>query len=118
MTGPYKIRLLRGYFEPNGGETLAVFDADPIVRDPDVYTIADRYRALAFVSGPLVNAERASVLVAAKLLAPGESVDAEIVGRVAGREAVCRTVRTRRESDGRLVSSIGSRFGEREIQGL
>lgn len=117
MTGPYTIKIS----PRRGGESLVEFDAHEVSSWTAISATADRYRSLSLYapgSGPLVVAERAGVVLAASLAVEGDEFSVGVFGYVGGKLVECRSNSVRRETDGSLYSSIGSRFNERLFRGL
>lgn len=128
MTGPYSAQIFL-----NADVARLASDAEPdltltwperIYFDGQTAELpeGDRIAGRFYRSGggaTLVGTTRAAVFYIGSILAPGESAYVRIVGREpsTGRTfAADETVR--RDDAGRLVSGLGSRFGERVFQGI
>jgi hypothetical protein len=111
MHGPYSVEI-------TAGRETVVFDENDLA--PYVET-ADRFYQGNAV-GIAVGALRCGVFAAADLLAPGEDGRVEVFGydgsgKNAKRQA-WQYADARREPDGRFVTTLGSRFGERVFVGV
>lgn len=138
MHGPYSAKIVQS------GKVVAEFGETDVSEGEK---IADRFYQGAG-TGTLEGFTRAATFAAALVLDPGEDADVEIHGRVGtenssrpcqasafdgdhrycsrcdgtGRETArpvhARTVSVRRDDRGRLVTSLGVRFGERVFVGV
>lgn len=111
MQGPY-ISLLVA----NSGDVLADF-AESDLTGSSAQSTAHRFYQDA-TPGLVDGSLRCAVFAAAALLEPGESCDVVVMGRVAGAPTECRRVSARRDSAGRFLSTLGSRFNERHFVGV
>lgn len=139
MHGPYFARVVAPY------DNVLFSLTDEDVAEGE--RIADRFYQPAG-TGVLVGFQRAAVFTVGQLLLPGESADVEIIGRDGpehgslpcqassyngdhtgcpvcdgsgrrrAREVVARRETVRRDGNGRLLSTLGSRFGERIFRGV
>lgn len=114
MHGPYRHQLR----ETGRGSTATV----SLDLDPDGIALARRYRVGRGAGAATMRESHvAAVFTAALLVLPGESVEVETVGRVGteprAEDVVALRDVVRRETDGTLVSSVGSKFNERRFIG-